>query len=110
MGRASNRKRTSRQDVRNAVTQELASLPKTPGALLLVAEACDMPETKALAEAAGQALTAAIPATFEHEGQIFYMRASVMARIEIFDAPATSKPLAEIFHADQGGYGHRPAS
>lgn len=74
-----------------------------------VRDAEDMPATAALLESATAALTDGIPARFEHDGKTYFMRVSIgLARFEIFDGPATEKPITEAVHGSYAAYGHTP--
>lgn len=108
MSRASNRKRAARADSHDDVLRELAGLPTHAGARLLAAEAADMPATKALCDSAAAAVAAALPANFEHEGRVYYLRTATVARLEVFADPGTSKKLAEFLAFDLAGHGHAP--
>lgn len=62
-----------------------------------------------LFEAAREASGSATPTKFMYEGRPYWLRVSVgMALLEVFDKPATSKPLARALAGSTDKFGHTP--
>lgn len=109
MGKASNRKSKQRSAAHQMICVENAEMAERAKRKLVVRDAEDMPATEALLKSATGALTGRIPATFVHEGETYYMRASIgLVRLEIFDNPATEKPITQALHSGFEVFGHKP--
>lgn len=68
-----------------------------------------MPATRALLDDAAAALARGIPARFDHGGRTFYLRVSLgLARLEVFDQPASPDPLCMAMHGSFDTHGHTP--
>lgn len=69
----------------------------------------DMPATNALLDDAAAAMARCIPARFEHGGKTFFLRVSLgLARLEVFDHPASVEPLCLAMHGSFDTHGHTP--
>jgi hypothetical protein len=74
-----------------------------------VSNSLDMPATRALLDDAAAALERSTPARFEHGGRTFFLRVSIgLARLEVFDSPATAEPFCTAMHGSQTAHGHTP--
>lgn len=73
---------------------------------------CDATETPALAallESAREAVGAATPTRFIHEGRPYWLRVSIgMAHLEVFDVPASGSPLITALAGSTDRFGHTP--
>lgn len=88
-----------------AILAELASSNAKGG----VFDSQTMPATSALLDDAAAALARGIPARFDHGGQTFFLRVSLgMARLEVFDQPASHTPLCLAMHGSFDTHGHTP--
>jgi hypothetical protein len=68
-----------------------------------------MPATRALLDDAAAALARGIPARFDHGGRTFFLRVSLgLARLEVFDTPASAEPLCLAMHGSFDTHGHTP--
>ncbi len=75
-----------------------------------MAEAAQKPDLAKLLQAARRAIAEAVPASFEYEGQTYFLRLQiVLSKLEVFDTPATSSPLVSALHGSSDQHGHAPA-
>lgn len=67
------------------------------------------PATRALLDDAAAAVAQNIPASFEHGGRVFYLRASIgLCRLEVFDSPVTIHPICLAIRGSHATHGHMP--
>lgn len=89
-----------------AILAELATSKAQGGGPL---DSHGMPATAALLDDAAAALSRGIPARFEHGGKTFFLRVSLgLARLEVFDHPASHEPLCLAMHGSFEAHGHTP--
>lgn len=89
-----------------AILAELATSKARCGGLVSDQE---MPATRALLDDAAAAIARGIPARFGHGGKTFFLRVSLgMARLEVFDHPASIEPLCLAMHGSFETHGHTP--
>lgn len=112
MGKAAQRKKEAQAaaagDVHARIADEAraARAAKVPGGRA----ADETPALKALFASANAALESSVPATFEHEGRTYYLRVCIgMARLMVFDAPATTERMAEAVQFSFEEFGHQPS-
>ncbi|WP_395055722.1 hypothetical protein [Polaromonas sp.] len=73
-------------------------------------DADETPALAALLGAAKEAVAVATPTKFEYEGRTYWLRCSIgLARFEVFDSPATARPLITGLGGSTTSFGHTPA-
>ena len=78
-----------------ALLRELAALPSHAGTRVITTGVEGTPEIDALCDAAAAAVDAALPYSFVHEGQTWYVQAAVAARLHAFADRAKSNRLGD---------------
>lgn len=111
MGKASKRKRASRPDlgadVHARISAEAAEVRNKGRLGFQPAE--QTPALSALLDSATAALSNAVPATFEHEGRTYYLRASLcMVRVMVFENAIEPDPMTFAITGSTDEYGHLP--
>lgn len=110
MGRASRRKRdqaTPAEGLHARILAEAAQVRNDP--VPSVRDAGEFPALGDLLDSARAALERSIPARFDHAGRTYWLRVSVgLARLEVFEGPATFEPLAAAVAGNLETFGHRP--
>lgn len=72
-------------------------------------DADQTPALAALLTDAFKAVIKALPTQFEMEGRTYWLRCSIgLARVEVFDTPATAQPLIRGLVGNQDAFGHTP--
>jgi hypothetical protein len=111
MGKAAQRKRANTAapagDVHSRIAAEAKAVQatRTPG----FQDAEKTPALQALLDSATDAMTARIPATFEHEGRTYYLRISIgMARVMVFETATAPQPMALALIGRHEEFGHLP--
>jgi hypothetical protein len=67
------------------------------------------PALDGLMSSAGGAITGRIPASFEHEGRTYYLRASIgLVRLMVFASATAPEPLAVGVLGSFAEFGHQP--
>jgi hypothetical protein len=78
-------------------------------ALLSLRDAAETPALAALLEAARDAIGGALPKQVQIEGRPYWLRCSIgVARVQLFDHPASETPMFEGLIGGSDTYGHRP--
>lgn len=110
MGKASNRKKSrtlgAAEDLRVRVAAEAAKVREGGG---LFADPADIPELRALLESARVAMLSALPTSFTHKGETYFLRVSIgLARLLVFDTATAGEPLAVGLSSSIEEHGHAP--
>jgi hypothetical protein len=111
MGKAARRKRDSRSALPGAVhdriQSEAAAAREAPA--FAFRDADDTPALAALLESAREAAGKSMPTQFVHEGRPYWLRISIgLARLDVFDSPATGRPLVTGLSGSTDDFGHTP--
>mgnify|MGYP000854664517 FL=1 len=71
-----------------------------------VRNASELPEVAALMDAASAAGVTEVPDSFEFHGRLYYLRARVILRMDIYDSPGAALPLLSgaSFSKEDGGH------
>jgi hypothetical protein len=111
MGKAARRKREKLEQPRDVHEQIQAQARQARGAPSgSLRDADETPALAALLGAAKEAVARATPTKFEHEGRTYWLRCSIgLARFEVFDGPATARPLVTGLGGSTDNFGHTPA-
>lgn len=111
MGKAARRKRDQAAQlgsVHECIQSEARQAREAPAFMLRDAD--ETPALASLLEAAREAMTKVAPTQFEHEGRTYWLRCSIgLARLEVFDSPATARPMVTGLCGSTDSFGHTPS-
>lgn len=107
MGKKSKRPGREARDV-HATIRATAEALKSTGRTR-VHMAAKFPELEALLTAASDAVFAAVPSTFEHEGRKYWLRVTLGMGLQVFAGPAEGEALVRGARYCTNEHGHAPA-
>ena len=95
------------EDIHARIASEAASL-RTAGPTQ-IQDASWTPALSGLLDSARVALEQSIPKSFNHQGRKYWLRVAVpMARMIVFDAPTTCRPMIFALSGSGQEFGHEP--
>lgn len=112
MGKASNRKRQSQRDLAGDIHAQIQAEAHAArsAAQTSFRDAAQTPALAELLEGAREAIERTMPKSFEHEGRTYWLRCSLgLAKVSIYDTPATARPMVTAVCGSAAGHGHTPA-
>ena len=112
MGKAARRKREPRAAQRGHVHERIAveARQNRESSDFTIEDSDPASALGGLLEAAREAMCNAAPAEFAYEGRTYWLRMSVgVALLEVFDSPATARPIAKALTGSTDRFGHAPA-
>lgn len=111
MGKASNRKKAAQPgagpDIHQQIAAEAAAVRAKDRLAFQPAE--KTPALCALLDSASEAISKAVPATFDHQGRLYYLRVSfAQMHVMVFETATASDPMAFAVTRSPEEYGHLP--
>jgi hypothetical protein len=106
MSKPSKRPARESRDVHAEIQAQAAALKRSTRNGLR--DAAEFPEVAALLHAARGAVESGVPRFVQHKGRTYWLRVSLAATVEIFDAPTAAEPLLMGATFSTDAHGHRP--